>query len=94
MQAAGYAGAHVLQNEKVEKRDSRAGRHAVPRVWRTVQEVRSMLGKRYFRGAYCMPYKSFLEVAFNLGTEDNCRSSEGATIFAEGWADWVEGWEV
>jgi len=53
-----------------------------------------MLGKRYFRGAYCMPYESFLEVAFNLGTEDNCRSSEGATIFAEGWADWVEGWEV
>ena len=32
VQAAGYAGAHVLQNEKVEKRDSRAGQHAVPRV--------------------------------------------------------------
>ncbi len=30
MQAAGYAGAHVLQNEEVEKRDYRAGRHAVP----------------------------------------------------------------
>ena len=27
VQAAGYAGAHVLQNEEVEKRDSRAGRH-------------------------------------------------------------------
>ncbi len=44
VQAAGYAGAHVLQNEEVEKRDSRAGRHAVPRVRRTVQEVRGMLG--------------------------------------------------
>jgi len=38
------AGAHVLQNEEVEKRDSRAGRHAVPRIQRTLQEVRSMLG--------------------------------------------------
>jgi hypothetical protein len=46
VQAAGYAGAHILQNEEVEKRDSRAGRHAVPRVRRTVQEVRGMLGGR------------------------------------------------
>jgi len=46
VQAAGYAGAHVLQNEEVEKRDSRPGRHAVPRVPRTVQEVRGMLGGR------------------------------------------------
>ena len=45
-QAAGYAGAHVLQNEEVEKRDSCAGRHAVPRVRRTMQEVRGMLGGR------------------------------------------------
>ena len=47
VQAAGYAGAHVLQNEEVEKRDSRAGRHVVPHVRRTaVQEVRGMLGGR------------------------------------------------
>jgi len=46
VQAAGYAGAHVLQNEEVEKRDSRAGQHAVPRVRRTVQEVQGMLGGR------------------------------------------------
>jgi hypothetical protein len=32
VQAAGYTGDHVLQNEEVEKRDSRAGRHAVLRV--------------------------------------------------------------
>ena len=36
VQAAGYA----------EKRDSRAGRHAVLRVRRTVQEVQGMLGGR------------------------------------------------
>ena len=46
VQAAGCAGAHVLQNEQVEKRDYRADRHAVPRLWRTVQEARGMLGGR------------------------------------------------
>ena len=46
MLAAGYAGAHVLQNEEVEKRDSRAGQHALLRVRRTVQEVQGMLGGR------------------------------------------------
>ena len=30
VQAAWYTGAHVLQNEEVEKRDSHTGRHAVP----------------------------------------------------------------
>ena len=38
VQAAGYAGAHVLQNEEVEKRNSRAGQHVISRVRRTVQE--------------------------------------------------------
>jgi len=46
VQAAGYACAHVLQNEEVEKRDSCAGRHAVPRVRCTMQEVWGMLGGR------------------------------------------------
>ena len=32
VQAAGYAGAHVFQNEEVEKRDSRAGQHVVHAV--------------------------------------------------------------
>ena len=68
MQAAGYAGAHVLQNAKVEKRDSRAGRRAFPRARRTVQEVFGMLGENYFWRAYRMPYESFWELHSILAT--------------------------
>jgi hypothetical protein len=59
VQAAGYTGAHVLQNEKVEKRNPRAGQHVISHVRRTVQEIRGMLDEHYFRHAYRMPYESF-----------------------------------
>jgi hypothetical protein len=59
VQAAGYAGAHVLQNEEVEKRNSCTGQHVISCVRRTVQEIRGMLGERYFRRAYRMPYEWF-----------------------------------
>jgi len=68
VQAAGYAGAHVLQNEKVEKRDSCAGRHAVPRVPRTVQDDCGMLGEGYFWHAYRMPYESYWRLHSILAT--------------------------
>ncbi len=68
MQAAGYTGAHVLQNAKVEKRDSCAGRCAFPRAQRSVQEVWGMLGENYFRCAYRMPYESFWELHSILAT--------------------------
>jgi hypothetical protein len=57
VQAAGYAGAYVLQNEEVEKRNSRAGQHVISCVRRIVQEIRDMLGERYFRRRYRMPYE-------------------------------------
>ena len=67
VQAAGYAGAHVIQNEEVEKRNSRAGQHVISRVQRTVQEIRDMLGERYFLSAYRMPYELFCTLHAILG---------------------------
>ena len=71
VQAAGYAGAHVLQNVKAKKRDSRAGRCAFPRAQRTVQEVWGMLGEIYFWRAYRMPYESFWELHSILANRIN-----------------------
>lgn len=62
----------------------------VPCVRRTVQEVWGMLGEHY-SARVSHAIQIVLKVAFNLGTEDNCRSSEGAPIFAKGWVDLEEG---
>jgi hypothetical protein len=49
-----------------------------------------MLGEHY-SARVSHAIQIVLKVAFNLGTEDNCRSSEGAPIFAKGWVDLEEG---
>ena len=67
-QAAGYTGAHVLQNAKVEKGDSCACQCSVPRARCTVQEVWGMLGEIYFRLAYRMPYELFWKLHSILAT--------------------------